>query len=116
MSDKARDDFEEEYPVPTGVYWCELRNEYLWSDYFWSDEASRQQCKFEIWLAAKEKYEPRNCEWLYDEDTDSYDTQCGGKFQTIADSIEDNGIDFCCYCGGEIQDAPGTQGGGELAQ
>lgn len=77
-----------------------------------SDMYSKMARKWakKAWLAAKEKYEPRNCEWIYDEDTDSYDTQCGGKFQTIADSIDDNGIDFCCYCGGEIQDAPSTQG------
>ena len=39
------------------------------------------------------------CQWTYDDDTCSYDTDCGEKWQFNEGTAKDNGVVFCHHCG-----------------
>lgn len=43
------------------------------------------------------------CRWTLDTDGDSWDTQCGEKFQFTVDGPTENGMRFCCYCGQKLK-------------
>ena len=46
---------------------------------------------------------PDPCEWLQDEWDNSYDTSCGNKYEIIDGTPEDNGMNYCTYCGGKLE-------------
>jgi hypothetical protein len=50
---------------------------------------------------------PDPCEWLQDEWDNSYGTSCGNKYQIIDGTPEDNGMNFCTYCGGKLETITG---------
>lgn len=39
-----------------------------------------------------------SCDWMVDDDG-LWETQCGNAFQFEVDGPEDNGFEFCPYCG-----------------
>ncbi len=44
------------------------------------------------------------CTWTQDDDeSDTWDTSCGGAFTLIDDTPENNGFKFCCYCGKKVE-------------
>lgn len=44
------------------------------------------------------------CEWtLFDEETNAYNTTCGGAFWLNDGSPKDNGFKYCPYCGRKIK-------------
>lgn len=44
------------------------------------------------------------CEWkLFDEETNAYNTTCGGAFWFNDGSPKDNGFKYCPYCGRKIK-------------
>ena len=43
------------------------------------------------------------CRWVYDADSDSWDTDCGQKHCFIADGPHENGYRFCPYCGTQLK-------------
>lgn len=43
------------------------------------------------------------CEWTFDEFTDSWDTDCEAKFTFIAGGPEDNGVRHCHCCGKRVK-------------
>lgn len=45
----------------------------------------------------------RECEWKYDENEYSYETECGHKWQFISGDLAHNGYKFCMYCGGGVK-------------
>ncbi len=48
---------------------------------------------------------PKPCIWKEDLSFDgdvSWDTECGQKFCFIDGGPKENGMKFCCYCGGEL--------------
>lgn len=45
------------------------------------------------------------CEWHYDGDTTSWDTECKNKFITIEGTPQENQMEFCPYCGKPILQA-----------
>lgn len=46
---------------------------------------------------------PDPCEWLQDEWDDSYGTSCGNTYLIIDGTPEDNGMNYCTYCGGKLE-------------
>jgi hypothetical protein len=49
------------------------------------------------------------CTWSQeDEDSDSWNTSCGHIFRLDEGSPEDNGMKFCCYCGGTVTSERGV--------
>ena len=54
------------------------------------------------------KAAPKPCRWMFDEDTDSYDTRCGGKYVLISGTLGQNHMVFCPYCGGKLTLQPNT--------
>lgn len=46
----------------------------------------------------------KQCTWVHDEWEDSWDTACGEKFQLTEGTPRDNGMKYCCYCGGELKE------------
>ncbi len=45
------------------------------------------------------------CGWMpEDEDSDSFQTDCGEMFILNEGTPTDNGMKFCCYCGKQIDD------------
>ena len=55
---------------------------------------------------------PMTCTWVEDDETGNYATTCGHVFAINDGGPADNGMKFCCYCGGGItaQGAQGEQG------
>ena len=47
-----------------------------------------------------EKY----CKWTHDklDDSNTWETDCGHSFWLEYDTPEDNGMNFCCYCGKKL--------------
>lgn len=43
------------------------------------------------------------CKWIYDEDDDFWETECGGAFTLMAGTPKDNRMKFCPYCGKKIE-------------
>ncbi|MBU0959803.1 MAG: hypothetical protein KKB31_07690 [Nanoarchaeota archaeon] len=43
------------------------------------------------------------CVWEYDEDDDTYFTECDNGFAITNGSLEDNYFEFCVYCGKKIK-------------
>jgi len=40
------------------------------------------------------------CNWKQeDDDWGTYETDCGGSFNIIDGTPQDNGFKYCCYCG-----------------
>ena len=44
----------------------------------------------------------RECTWIQDDD-ESYDTECGNKYEFVNDGIKENGFTHCPYCGGKLK-------------
>lgn len=44
---------------------------------------------------------PRECAWAHDEDG-LWQTNCGETFVLEHDGPAENGMHFCCYCGGRM--------------
>jgi len=44
------------------------------------------------------------CRWTQDEDSGAYDTACGHKFMINEGTPAENGMQFCCYCGGALKE------------
>jgi hypothetical protein len=42
------------------------------------------------------------CKWTHDEDDGSWATDCGEAFCFTDEGPKENGMHFCCYCGGEL--------------
>ena len=53
----------------------------------------------------------QKCKWTVDfgEWGDSWDAECGGKFQFTTDGPKENDFQFCPYCGGELDFVLGEQ-------
>lgn len=62
---------------------------------------------FVTWQASRERYVPDPCEWIQDEWDNSYDTSCGNKYEIIDGTPEDNGMNYCTYCGGKLETITG---------
>jgi hypothetical protein len=47
------------------------------------------------------------CQWIHLDgmDEEYWLTECGNDFQFITGGVEDNGFQFCPYCGGELMEA-----------
>jgi len=43
-----------------------------------------------------------HCRWTLDNDSGAYDTACGHKFTLNEGTPAENGMRFCCYCGGAL--------------
>lgn len=54
-------------------------------------------------LFPKEIEAKEECEWEYDDSTDSWDTECDNKHLFICDGIKENGYEYCPYCGANIK-------------
>lgn len=55
-------------------------------------------------MARRKKHDGPLCRWTHDEFTDSWDTDCGEKFQFTVGTPRENGMEFCCYCGRPLQE------------
>jgi hypothetical protein len=45
------------------------------------------------------------CHWVRDDVDDSYDTDCGKKFQlSTTDTLHEHGMIYCCFCGHQIKE------------
>ena len=77
-----------------------------WYAFFGGEEmcVSRDDAA-KIWTACESLYkrEESTCKWTYDEDTCSYDTECGKKWQFEEGGLEENGAKFCHACGKKIK-------------
>lgn len=45
---------------------------------------------------------PHECAWRYDFHGDAWDTGCGEKFWFASNGPEENGFEYCPYCGGTL--------------
>lgn len=54
------------------------------------------------------KTKPLQCGWTYDTDGYCWDTDCKNTFVIDDGTPEDNGMRFCCFCGGEIKQEEDT--------
>ena len=63
-----------------------------------------------ILCAPAQQAVPMTCTWVEDDETGNYATTCGHVFAINDGGPADNGMKFCCYCGGGIT-AQGAQGG-----
>lgn len=45
------------------------------------------------------------CTWFEDEDSDLWETSCGGMFSIIEGTPSENSMKFCCYCGKLLQES-----------
>lgn len=41
----------------------------------------------------------QHCQWVYDEDMDAYETECGHAFTLIDGTPAENHMKYCAYCG-----------------
>jgi rRNA maturation endonuclease Nob1 len=55
----------------------------------------------------------KQCTWLHDEWEDAWDTACGEKFQLTEGTPSENGMKYCCYCGGELKEKMNDNSNGE---
>lgn len=106
--EKIRAEFEGKIKRPPGVFWNTACEQYDGAQPHYSELAESYQAQLEAWQAAI----PDPCEWLQDEWDNSYDTSCGNKYEIIDGTPEDNGMKFCTYCGGKLEQVTttGTQG------
>ena len=44
----------------------------------------------------------QTCKWREDEDG-NWQTTCGNLFVLISETPQQNGMKFCCYCGGRLK-------------
>ncbi len=49
------------------------------------------------------------CTWIDDEDG-PWRTGCGQAFEFLTDGPRENGMRFCCYCGGALRESSGNSG------
>lgn len=49
----------------------------------------------------------KRCRWVYDEDIDAYETECGHTFILIDGTPAENNMKFCTYCVGELCESCG---------
>ena len=42
------------------------------------------------------------CTWMYDDEYDTWDTECGWSFCQLEGTLRDNGHKYCPACGGLI--------------
>lgn len=45
-----------------------------------------------------------SCDWTYEHDTCSWDTECGNKHVFIEGTPIDNSYEFCPYCGDKLNE------------
>lgn len=57
---------------------------------------------WEAWQAVKA--DVVECKWTHANDG-IYHTDCGNSFILNCDTLEANGMEFCCYCGGKLVEA-----------
>jgi len=48
----------------------------------------------------RERFPIDSCNWVVDEDSGAYDTDCGRTFPLNDGTLAENEMAFCCYCGG----------------
>ena len=60
----------------------------------------RANSAWKAWQAAKQ--DVGECEWSEDENG-IYDTSCGGVFELMSGTPEENNFKCCCYCGGVLK-------------
>jgi hypothetical protein len=48
----------------------------------------------------------KQCVWAQDGEEDSWDTGCRKRFMINEGSPSENGMDYCCYCGGRLVEHP----------
>lgn len=102
-NDIVKAEFEGKIKRPPGVFWNEACGEYDGAQSYHALAAESYQAQFESWQAAI----PDPCEWIQDEWDNSYGTSCGNKYQIIDGTPEDNGMNFCTYCGGKLETITG---------
>lgn len=44
------------------------------------------------------------CLWRESDDGEMWSTSCGHAFNFTADGPKENGMKFCCYCGGQLEE------------
>jgi DNA-directed RNA polymerase subunit RPC12/RpoP len=81
------------------------RNFQEWYAFFGGEEmqVSRDEAA-KIWSACESLYnrDGKKCAWTYDEDTCSYDTECGHKWVFLDGSPKENEVVFCHACGKKV--------------
>jgi hypothetical protein len=45
-----------------------------------------------------------HCDWVYDSDSEHYDTGCGEAYYFIEGTLEENRAHFCSFCGKRINE------------
>ena len=73
-----------------------------------ADGCCSGDCYYEWAQAEIERLTREPCEWTEDE-CGLYLTSCGGgrAWQFVEDTRAENGVRFCPFCGGEIQESGG---------
>lgn len=54
---------------------------------------------------ATQSQDRETCSWPYDESDGAHQTSCGNMHIIIDGTPQDNGMKYCCYCGGRITPA-----------
>lgn len=54
---------------------------------------------------ATQSQDRETCSWSYDESDGAHQTSCGNMHIIIDGTPDDNGVQYCCYCGGRITPA-----------
>lgn len=103
-NDSVREEFEAWIKSPPFEHMCDRYDE----NGAWKGDYKRYetQLAFEAWQASKERCQPKDCAWTYDDDSESYDTQCGQLFTIIEGTPDENHMAFCAYCGGHLVATP----------
>jgi len=45
-----------------------------------------------------------SCDWIYEEDTDLYETDCGLTWRCTEDTPKENEMEYCPKCGNKINE------------
>ena len=62
------------------------------------------------WAKAEiERLTREPCVWRYDDTHYKHDTSCGHAWQFMDDGVKENGVQYCPFCGGEIQENTGGE-------
>ena len=98
------------YPCTTNDY-LSLLSAYI-ADYM-PEECIPGDEYFAAWERAArpviERLTREPCEWRYDDTHYKHDTSCGHAWQFMDDGVKENGVQYCPFCGGEIQENTGGE-------
>lgn len=69
-------------------------------DILWRYRMRLARLEGEAWRALVREAE---CAWAQEPDGGPWQTSCGNEFELIDGTPRDNGIAYCCYCGGSLE-------------